>query len=104
MRGGCFVHESFPLMNKAELVEEVQKRLGPATSRAAVERLLEAVLGAVTTGIRRDKQVQIVGFGAFSVTRRAARRGYNPHTKKPMTIKAMKTVRFKPGTELKAVI
>lgn len=91
-------------MNKAELVEEVQKRLGLETSRAAVERMLEAVIGAVTAGIRRDKQVQIVGFGAFSVTKRAARRGYNPHTKKPMTIKAMKTVRFKPGTELKAVI
>ena len=91
-------------MNKAELVEEVQKRLGPDTSRAAVERLLEAVIGAVTAGIRRDKQVQIVGFGAFSITKRAARRGYNPHTKKPMTIKAMKTVRFKPGTELKGVI
>ncbi|QYM79367.1 HU family DNA-binding protein [Horticoccus luteus] len=91
-------------MNKAELIHEVQKRMGAETSRASAERAVEAVLGAVASGIKQDKQVQIVGFGAFAVTRRAARRGFNPHTKKPMTIKAMKTVRFKPGTELKAAL
>lgn len=91
-------------MNKAELVQEIQKRLGGETSRAAAERVLAAVLGAITSGIKRDKQVQLVGFGAFTVTRRAARRGYDPHRKTPMTIKAMKTVRFKSGTELKAAL
>lgn len=91
-------------MNKAELVDEVQKQLGGETSLAAAERALDAVLAAVSKGIRRDKEVQIVGFGAFAVTKRVARRGYNPHTKQPMTIKAMKTVRFKAGTTLKGLI
>jgi len=93
-----------PPMNKAELIIEVQKRLADGTSKAAAERLVDAVLAAVAEAIQRDQQLQIVGFGAFNVMRRAARRGYNPHTKKPMTIKAMKTVRFRPGAELKAML
>lgn len=89
-------------MNKAELVDEVQKLLGGDTSKAAAERATEAVLDAVKRGLKRDKEVSLVGFGAFAVATRAARRGFNPHTKKPMTIRAMKTVRFKAGAELRA--
>jgi len=48
--------------------------------------------------------VQLVGFGSFSISHRAARGGYNPYTKKPMKIKAMKTVRFKAGLDLREVI
>ncbi len=90
-------------MNKAELVDEVQKLLGGETSNAAAERAVEAVLAGVTRGLKRDKEVQLVGFGAFSVATRAARRGFNPHTKQPMKIRAMKTVRFKAGQALRAV-
>jgi DNA-binding protein HU-beta len=89
-------------MNKAELVDEVQKHLGNDTSKAAAERAVEAVLAAVKRGLRRDKEVSLVGFGTFAVATRAARPGFNPHTKKPMTIRAMKTVRFKAGAELRA--
>ncbi len=90
-------------MNKAELVDEVQKLLGGETSNAAAERAVEAVLAGVTRGLKRDKEVQLVGFGAFSIGTRAARRGFNPHTKQPMKIRAMKTVRFKAGQALRAV-
>ncbi len=90
-------------MNKAELVDEVQKLLGGETSNAAAERAVDAVLAGVTRGLKRDKEVQLVGFGAFSVATRAARRGFNPHTKQPMKIRAMKTVRFKAGQTLRAV-
>ncbi len=89
-------------MNKAELVDEVQKQLGGATSKAAAERATEAVLAAVKRGLRRDKEVALVGFGTFAVAARRARRGFNPHTKQPMKIPAMKTVRFKAGAELRA--
>ena len=61
------------------------------------------MLAAVKRGLRRDKEVSLVGFGTFSIAARAARRGYNPHTKQPMTVRAMKTVRFKAGTELRSV-
>jgi DNA-binding protein HU-beta len=90
-------------MNKAELVDEVQKLLGAETSNAAAERAVDAVLAAVGRGLRRDKEVQLVGFGAFAVATRAARRGFNPHTKQPMKIRAMKTVRFKAGAALRAL-
>jgi DNA-binding protein HU-beta len=90
-------------MNKAELIDEVQKQLGDTVSKAAAERATDAVLAAVKRGLRRDKEVSLVGFGTFSIAARAARRGYNPHTKQPMTVRAMKTVRFKAGTELRSV-
>ena len=91
-------------MNKAELVDEVQNRLGGETSKAAAERAVDAVLAAVGKGIRRDRAVQLVGFGTFDVATRTARRGYNPHTRQPMKIRAMKTIRFKAGLALKSAL
>jgi DNA-binding protein HU-beta len=90
-------------MNKAALVDEVQKILSNGTSKAAAERATEAVLAAVKRGLRRDKEVSLVGFGTFAIATRPARNGYNPHTKAPMKIRAMKTIRFKPGMELRSV-
>lgn len=90
-------------MNKADLVDEVQKLLGNGTSKAAAERATDAVLAAVKRGLRRDKEVSLVGFGTFALAVRPARNGYNPHTQQPMKIRAIKTVRFKPGVELRSV-
>ena len=89
-------------MNKAALVDEVQKLLGEGASKAAAERAAEAVLTAVKRGLKRDKEVSLVGFGTFAIATRPARRGFNPHTKQPMKIRAMKTVRFKAGAGLRA--
>jgi DNA-binding protein HU-beta len=89
-------------MNKAALIDEVQKLLSEGTSKAAAERATEAVLTAVKRGLKRDKEVALVGFGTFAIATRPARRGFNPHTKQPMKIRAMKTVRFKAGAELRA--
>lgn len=91
-------------MNKAELVDEVRKQLGSVASLASAERAVDAVLAAVGRGLKRDKEVQLVGFGAFAVATRAARRGFNPHTKQPMKIRAMKTVRFKAGQALRGSV
>lgn len=90
-------------MNKAGLVDEVQKILSNGISKAAAERATEAVLSAVKRGLRRDKEVSLVGFGTFAIAVRPARNGYNPHTKEPMKIRAIRTVRFKPGAELRSV-
>lgn len=90
-------------MNKAGLIDEVRKIMGSGTSRAAAERATEAVFAAVKRGLRRDKEVSLVGFGNFALTVRTARNGFNPHTKQPMKIRAMKTVRFKPGAELRSM-
>jgi DNA-binding protein HU-beta len=88
-------------MNKAELVEVVQKHLGGSASRAAAERAVDAVLASIKRGLARDQEVQLVGFGSFQLASRPARRGFNPHTRKPMKIAAMKTIRFRAGTDLR---
>jgi DNA-binding protein HU-beta len=88
-------------MNKAELVAAVRKCLGETTSLAAAERAVDAVLASVKRGLKRDGEVQLVGFGAFAQAVRPARRGFNPHTRKPMRIPAVRTVRFKPGNDLR---
>lgn len=91
-------------MNKAELVAEVQKSLGSDTSKAAAERAVEAVVDGIKKGVKKDKAVQIIGFGTFSVTKRAARDGINPQTGEKIKIKASKSVKFKPGAGLKAIL
>jgi DNA-binding protein HU-beta len=88
-------------MNKAALVNVVQKQLGPGSSKAAAERAVDAMLAAVKLGLVRDREVQLVGFGTFTVAVRPARRGFNPHTRQPMKIPAIKTIRFKAGADLR---
>ncbi len=90
-------------MNKAELVKAVQKHLGPGTPEAAAERTVAAVLAGIKRGLRRDRKVQLVGFGSFVLALRPGRRGFNPHTRQPMRIPAVKTVRFKAGADLRAL-
>lgn len=90
-------------MNKADLVNEVHRLLGDGTSRAAAERAADCVLQAVRRGLRRDAVVHLVGFGTFTVAQRSARKGFNPHTRQPMKIPAMKLVRFKAGSSLRTL-
>lgn len=89
-------------MNKAELVLEVQKKLGKDTSKAEAERCLEAVIDSIKLGIKKTKEVQLIGFGTFRVKKRAARNGINPQTKQKIKIKASETVSFKVSSALKA--
>lgn len=89
-------------MNKAQLILEVQKLLGDECSKAYAERALNAVLTSIKTGIKKDKIVQLIGFGSFKVKKRAARNGVNPRTGASIKIKASSTVGFKPGATLKA--
>jgi DNA-binding protein HU-beta len=90
-------------MNKTDLVLVVQKALGKDTSKAAAERSVDAVIESIKKGIKKDKEVQLIGFGSFKVSRRAARKGINPRTKEPIRIKASRTVKFKAGAGLKKI-
>jgi DNA-binding protein HU-beta len=87
--------------NRAVLVEKIQKELGKETSKAAAERALSAVLDSIKSAVKKDKALQIVGFGTFKVRDRKARAGINPKTGEKIKIKASKTVAFKPGAEFK---
>lgn len=92
-------------MNKSDLIDETQKLLeGSDMSKAAIERVLNAVLAAIKNGIQTQKSVQLVGFGTFSVTSRAARTGVNPRTKQRIQIPAKKVVKFKPGADLSRAV
>lgn len=91
-------------MNKAELVEEVQKSLGKDTTKAAAERAVEAVIESIKKGIKKDKNVQLIGFGTYSVSKRKARTGRNPQTGAEIKIPASNVVKFKPGAGLKSLV
>ncbi len=89
-------------MNKQELVAAVlaDKTTG-FESKAAAERAVNAVIDGITNGIKKDGNVQLIGFGTFTIKSRSARKGRNPQTGEELKIKASKTVGFKAGTALK---
>jgi nucleoid DNA-binding protein len=89
-------------MNKSELIEAVQKTLD--STRADAERSVDAVIGALEHGIIKKGGVSLVGFGNFTVNKRAARDGINPATGEKIKIKASKGVKFKAGTALKKAV
>ena len=86
-------------MNKTELIDHIAKQA--EISKAASARALEAVIGAVKTTLKKNGSVTLVGFGTFSVGKRAARTGRNPRTGDAIKIKAAKVPKFKPGKGLK---
>ncbi len=88
-------------MNKAQLVVEVQKCLGKDVSKACAERAVDAVIEGIKKGVKKDKNVQLIGFGTFAVAERKARMGVNPKTGEKIKIKKSKTVKFKAGAQLK---
>jgi nucleoid DNA-binding protein len=90
-------------MNKAELVDEIQKIKGEDCSKACAERSLDAVLQAIINGVAKTGSVQLIGFGTFSVTTRAERTGVNPKTKAKIHIPASKSVKFRVGAKFKSV-
>ena len=88
-------------MNKADLIAEVQRNLGAECSKSHAEKVVNSVLASIQRGLKKDKEVQLIGFGTFAVKNRMARQGRNPQTNEPIQIKASKTVGFRPGTGLK---
>ncbi|HNQ02119.1 MAG TPA: HU family DNA-binding protein [Syntrophales bacterium] len=88
-------------MNKGQLVEVVAKALG---SKSAAEKAINATLKAVSDALKKGDKVTLVGFGTFSVSKRAARTGRNPQTGKEIKIKAKKVPKFTAGKALKDII
>lgn len=91
-------------MNKVELVAAVQKSLGAETSKAEAERAVNAVIDGIKAGVKKSKQVQLIGFGTFKVANRKARKGVNPKTGEPIKIKASKSVKFLAGKAFKEIL
>lgn len=89
-------------MNKAQLIEVIQKKLGANATKKQAEESLAAVVEAIKTGVKKSGKVQIMGFGTFATKTRAARTGRNPKTGATIKIPASKTVAFKASSALKA--
>ncbi len=64
------------------------------------KKALDAFINATTKALKDSDRVALVGFGSFSISKRAARKGRNPQTGKEINIAAKKVVKFKPGSEL----
>jgi DNA-binding protein HU-beta len=87
-------------MNKADLVNQIAEDAGITKTQATVA--IESFMESVTRALKSGKKVTLVGFGTFSVTRRAARKGRNPATGESIRIKAKKVPKFRGSNELSA--
>ena len=89
-------------MNKTELVAAMAEQAG--LTKKDAEKALKAFTDVVADELKKDGKVQLVGFGTFEVSKRAAREGINPATQKPMKIPASKAPKFKAGKALKDLL
>jgi DNA-binding protein HU-beta len=89
-------------MNKAELVDAIAS--GAKISKADAGRALDATIDSIHKALKKGERIGLVGFGSFSVNKRAARTGHNPQTGKEIKIAAKKVIKFKAGTELSGSI
>jgi DNA-binding protein HU-beta len=87
-------------MNKAELIAQIAGDAGITKTQANAS--LDSFVAAVTKTLKKGDKVTLVGFGTFSVSKRAARTGRNPQTGAAIKIKAKKVAKFKAGKELSA--
>ncbi len=87
-------------MNKAELIAKIAEDAGITKTQAGAT--LNSFTEAVAKTLKKGDKVTLVGFGTFSVSKRAARNGRNPQTGATIKIKAKKVAKFKAGKELSA--
>ncbi len=85
-------------MNKAELVDAIASNA--KLTKADAGRALDATIESIHKALKKGDRIGLVGFGSFSVTKRAARIGRNPQTGKEIKIAAKKVVKFKAGADL----
>jgi DNA-binding protein HU-beta len=85
-------------MNKGELIDAIAKDAG--LTKADAGNALNAFVTNVTGSLKKGNNVQLIGFGTFSISNRAARAGRNPQTGATIQIKAKKVAKFKAGKAL----
>jgi DNA-binding protein HU-beta len=89
-------------MNKAELIDAMAKDAN--LSKADAKRALESLTGNVTKALKKGDKVALIGFGTFSISKRAARTGRNPQTGAAIKIAAKKVAKFKAGAALAGAV
>ena len=89
-------------MNKTELVAAIAENA--EISKKDAEKAVKAFVEVITEELKKGEKVQLVGFGTFEVTSRAAREGRNPQTGNTMKIAACKAPKVKAGKALKDAV
>ncbi len=89
-------------MNKNELIDAIAAASG--LSKAEAEKALEAVFNSISDALKKGLEVRLVGFGTFSVSKRAASEGRNPRTGEKIQIPASKLPKFRAGKGLKDAV
>ena len=89
-------------MNKQELVNEVAKKADLPKTKA--QEAVEAIFEVIKMSLKKGTEVRLVGFGTFTVAKRAATTGRNPRTGEKINIPASKQPKFKAGKELKEAV
>jgi DNA-binding protein HU-beta len=85
-------------MNKGELIDAIAAHA--KLTKADAGRALEATIETFEKQLKKGDRIALVGFGSFSISKRAARMGRNPQTGKEIKIAAKKVVKFKAGSDL----
>ncbi|MEY8738437.1 HU family DNA-binding protein [Bacillales bacterium AN1005] len=89
-------------MNKTDLINAVAE--SSELSKKDSTKVVDSVMETITTALKNGDKVEIIGFGAFSVSERAARKGRNPQTGEEIEIAASKVPSFKAGKKLKDAV
>ena len=89
-------------MNKTELVAAISEKT--ELTKKDSEKALKALIDVVAEELKKGEKVQLVGFGTFEVSERAAREGRNPQTGETMKIEASKAPKFKAGKAFKDAV
>ncbi len=89
-------------MNKASIIEEVQKLLGG--TRVQAEQIVDKVFDSIVASLKKGDEVSIAGIGIFSVKTRAARQARNPRTGESISVPSMKVPKFRAAKALKEAV
>ena len=89
-------------MNKTELVAAISEKT--ELTKKDSEKALKALIDVVAEELKKGEKVELVGFGTFEVSERAARTGKNPQTGAEIKIAACKAPKFKAGKALKDAV
>ena len=90
------------MVNKNELIEELSEKTG--FTKSDTKKFIDKYIEVISKSLKKGKDVQLVGFGTFKVTKRKARVGRNPQTGKALKIPAKKVPAFRAGKALKEAV
>ena len=88
-------------MNKSDLVNEIAKAL---KTKKEAQAAVDCVFSTITSALKKNDTVTLIGFGTFKVAQRNARTGRNPQTGAEIKISAKKVAKFVPGKALKDAV